>query len=354
MKNVAVLFGGRSSEYEVSLSSAYAVLSNIDREEFNVSMIGITKAGGWYLFEGELDEIRRNTWCADTSALPEIRLNMSAGGIYAVYSDGTEKQIPCDAVLAVLHGACGEDGTMQGLFKVCGIPVVGCGCTSSAVCMDKALTKSIIEHNTDIPQAKAVIVNKAFCTDFESLRIRCEAELGGYPVFVKPACSGSSVGASKVKSAADFVPALETAFAEGNKIMIEECISGFEMEVAVLEENGEYTVSLPAEIDIGSSDFYDYETKYISDASSFYIPARISADDTERVREYALEIFKTLECGGLSRVDFFFTPEGKIVFNEINTIPGFTPISMYPRLMINSGIPYKDLITHLINGAVSI
>ena len=350
MKNVAVLFGGRSSEYDVSLSSAYAVLSNIDREAFNVAMIGITRQGEWRLYEGDLEAIRNNTWWK--AELPCVKVNMTTAKLCADAGNGTEREIPCDAVLAVLHGACGEDGTMQGLFAVCGIPVVGCGCTSSAVCMDKALTKAIISMETDIPQAKVVVAHRETTASVEELRARCEDVLGGYPMFVKPACSGSSVGASKVKTADDFARAVEIAFDEGEKIMIEECITGCEVELAVLEEKGSYTVSMPAEIDIGSSEFYDYETKYISDASSYYIPARLSPEETEKVRGYALTIFKALECRGFSRVDFFYTKEGRFVFNEINTIPGFTPISMYPRLMIHSGISYSELITRLINSAV--
>lgn len=349
MKNIAVLFGGRSSEYEVSLSSAYAVLSNIDRTLFHVAMIGITKQGQWYLYEGDLEAIRANTWYS--AGLPEVKLNMATGKLCACRQD-EEREIPCDVVLAVLHGTCGEDGTIQGLFAVCGIPMVGCGCTSSAVCMDKALTKAIVTMETDIPQAKVVIAHKATTPSVEELRVRCEKELGEYPLFVKPACSGSSVGASKVKTADQFARAVEIAFDEGEKIMIEECITGHEIELAVLEENGSYTVSVPAEIDIGSSEFYDYETKYISDASSYYIPARIPAEDAEKVRGYAMTIFKTLECRGLARVDFFYTEEGKIIFNEINTFPGFTPISMYPKLMIHTGISYSDLITRLVDSAV--
>ncbi|MBE6597944.1 MAG: D-alanine--D-alanine ligase [Ruminococcaceae bacterium] len=350
MKNIAVLFGGKSSEYEVSLSSAYGVLSNIDRTAFNVAMIGITREGKWYLYEGDLEAIRRNTWCG--GSLPEVRINMTTGTLCAV-TDGAEREIPCDGVFAVLHGACGEDGTMQGLFAVSGIPVVGCGCTASAVCMDKALTKAIISMETDIPMAKMVVAHKGTTDSIDALREKCERALGGYPMFVKPACSGSSVGASKVRAAEDFASAVAVAFAEGEKIMIEECITGSEIELAVLEEKGQYTVSQPAEIDLGGSEFYDYDTKYVSDASSFFIPARLSAADSEKARTYALEIFKALECRGLSRVDFFHTPDGRIVFNEINTIPGFTPISMYPRLMIHSGISYSELITRLLNGALN-
>lgn len=349
MINTAVLFGGRSSEYEVSLSSACAVLSNIDRTAFSVSMIGITRQGKWYLYEGELDAIRQNTWWKGD--LPEVRVDVTNGRLCAV-EKGTEREIPCDVILPILHGSCGEDGTMQGLFEVLGIPVVGCGCTSSAVCMDKALTKAIISMETEIPQAKVVVAHRDTTDSVDALRVRCETVLGGYPMFVKPACSGSSVGASKVKSAEDFSRAVSLAFEEGGKIMIEECITGSEIELAVLEEKGRYTVSMPAEIDVGGSEFYDYDTKYVSDASSFYIPARLSAEETERVREYALTIFKALECRGFSRVDFFRTAEGRIVFNEINTIPGFTPISMYPRLMIHSGISYSELITRLILSAL--
>ncbi len=349
MINTAVLFGGRSSEYEVSLSSAYAVLTNIDRSEFRVSMIGITRDGKWYLYEGDLDAIRSNTWFNEK--LPEVRVDMTGGRLCAV-ENGGEHEIPCDVVLPILHGACGEDGTLQGLFEVCGIPVVGCGCTSAAVCMDKALTKAILSMETDIPMAKMVVAHRHSGESAELLRARCENALGGYPMFVKPACSGSSVGASKVKTAEDFDRAAEIAFAEGEKIMIEECITGAEIELGVLEEEGLFTVSQPAEIDVGGSEFYDYDTKYVSDASSFYIPARLSAEETERVREYALTVFRVLGCKGLSRVDFFRASDGRLIFNEINTIPGFTPISMYPRLMIHSGVSYSELITRLLHGAL--
>ncbi len=348
MKNIAVLFGGRSSEYTVSLSSAYAVLSNIDTTAFHITMIGITREGAWYLYEGALDAIPADTWWNDM--LPEVHLNMTTGKLCA-RRNGEEIPLPCDCVFAVLHGACGEDGTMQGLLDVAGIPVVGCGCTSSAVCMDKALTKLIVGMETDIPMVNMVIAHKATTDSVDTLREKCEEKLHSYPMFVKPACGGSSVGASKVKSPETFARAVELAFREGEKILIEECITGSEIELAVLEERGKYTVSEPAEIDVGSSEFYDYDTKYVSDASTFYIPARLSSEDIDRAKQYALAIFKALECKGLSRVDFFYTTDGRLVFNEINTIPGFTPISMYPRLMIHAGISYSELITRLINGA---
>lgn len=353
MNNVVVLFGGRSSEYEVSLSSAYGVLSNIDRERFSVSTVGITKEGRWYLYEGNLSAVRDGNWWNER--LPEVTLNLAEGKLCAKEREsGETRAIPCDVVLPILHGACGEDGTMQGLFAVCGIPVVGCGCTASAVCMDKALTKAIVEAETKIAQAKAVVAVRTTgkAVDMAALREECEKKLSGYPLFVKPACSGSSVGASKVHTPAQFAEAVSSAFREGKKILIEECIAGVEAEVAILEEKGILTASLPAEIDIGSSDFYDYETKYVSDASSFHIPARIPPAAIDEMRADALSIFRVLGCRGLSRVDFFYTKDGRVVFNEINTIPGFTPISMYPRLMMEEGLDYPALITRLIESAL--
>ena len=174
----------------------------------------------------------------------------------------------------------------------------------------------------------------------------------GYPMFVKPSRAGSSVGVSKVKSADGFDRALLTALGEDDKVLIEEAILGVEVEVAVLEEKGRYTVAHPAEIDSGSAEFYDYETKYVSDASSFYLPARLSAEKQDEVRGYAQAIFKALDCRGYARVDFFYTPEGEFVFNEINTLPGFTPISMYPKMMINEGISYGELLDRLIKAAL--
>ena len=347
-KTVAILFGGHSSEYEVSLSSASGALDNVDREKFDVVTIGITRTGKFYLFEGDTSLVRENKWLEFGKTSP-LSLDLTKGAFTA--ENGTV--IKPDVVLPMVHGKFCEDGTLQGMFAIAGIPVVGCGCTSSAVCMDKAFTKAIINIETDIRQAKAVVINSEDYTSetAESFRLKCEKELG-YPVFVKPANAGSSVGVSKVKSAAEFDKAVATALNEDEKILVEEFIPGREIEVAVLEEHGKYTVAHPAEIDKGSAEFYDYETKYISDTSSYYLPARLSEEKQNEVREKALKIFKSLGCRGLSRVDFFCTDDGDFVFNEINTLPGFTPISMYPKMMINEGVSYSDLITRLIESAV--
>ena len=348
-KNIAVLFGGKSSEYEVSLSSSFALLSNIDREKYNLYTIGITKEGIWYLYEGDIEDIRRGTWC-ETGKISPIFVSPDNGRKVLLFMrNGTPEEVKLDAVFPMLHGKFGEDGQIQGMFAIMGVPVVGCGPASSAFCMDKAATKAIIRELGDIRQAESITLRAG--DDIEAWASAAEKKLG-YPMFVKPACAGSSVGISKVRTHMELTHAIDIALREDSKVLIEEMIRGSEIEVAVLEENGSCTVSCPAEIDVGSSDFYDYETKYVSDASSYYIPARLSEEKADEVRGYAQRIFRALDCRGFSRVDFFFTPEGEFVFNEINTIPGFTPISMYPKLMIHSGISYSELIDRLISSAL--
>lgn len=347
MKTVVLLFGGASSEYTVSLSSASGVLANIKTDRYELLRVGITREGRFYLFCGDNAEIKNDTW--ESGEVYPVMLDLSRGTL-RVERDGKLEEHKIDAVLPMIHGKNCEDGTLQGMFAVAGIPVVGCECASSAVCMDKAFTKAIVANETKIRQAAVVVVRAA---DIEKdgaidvVRERCERELG-YPMFIKPSRAGSSVGASKVKCADTFESALREALHEDSKVLIEECIVGCEVEVAVLEENGVYTVAHPAEIDLGGSEFYDYDTKYVSDVSSFHLPARISQEKQDEVRGYAEEIFRALDCRGFSRVDFFYTPEGEFVFNEINTLPGFTPISMYPKMMIAEGISYAELIDRLI------
>ncbi len=347
MKTVCVLFGGKSSEYEVSLSSAHAVLSNIDTAKYKVIRIGITKEDGrFYRFDGDLEAIRDGTWCADRTKLCGVSLSLADGSLdFQPNADGyaPESVVP-DGIFPVLHGRFGEDGTVQGMFAAAGIPVVGCDCTSSGVCMDKAITKAVISANTAIRQAECVVARRGEDTD--AIRAKCESSFG-YPMFVKPCRAGSSVGVTKVKNADTFADAVARAFHEDDKILIERAVRGREIEVAVLEEHGKYTVAIPAEIDLGGSEFYDYETKYVSDCSSYYLPARLTEAETAEVRRMALEVFRTLGCRVFSRVDFFME-DGHFIFNEINTIPGFTPISMYPKMMIHYGIPYAALIDRII------
>ena len=355
-KTILILFGGKSSEYEVSLSSATGAIENMDTGRYDVRLCGITREGRMYWFEDDPAMIAADTW--QSGKKYPLSVDFSDGTVVVMREGGAE-HVHIDAVLPMIHGKFCEDGTMQGLFAVAGIPVVGCDCQSSAVCMDKAAAKAIVAGETSIRMAKAVVVKAGAVRDEgDLLRIREEAEgKFGYPMFVKPSRAGSSVGVTKVKTADGFIEAVRAALREDTKVLVEECIAGREIEVAVLEEHGVYTVAHPAEIDTGSSEFYDYETKYISDASSFYLPARLPEDKQDEVRRYAESVFRALDCRGFARVDFFFVAgdgreDGTFVFNEINTLPGFTPISMYPKMMVNDGISYPDLLSRLIESAL--
>ena len=347
MKTVIILFGGRSSEYDVSLSSASGAYANINKDKYNVKLVGITREGRFYLYDDDASLIKEDKWTEGKKYPLSLDL---ARGILTYEKDGKVFDLEASAVLPMIHGKYCEDGTLQGMFAVADIPVVGCDCQSSAVCMDKAVTKAIVNAETDVKQAKAVVVKASDVKgddDIDAFRVRSEKELG-YPMFIKPSRAGSSVGVSKVKSADKFADALKTALHEDSKVLIEECIVGKEVEVAVLEENGNYLAAGPAEIDNGGAEFYDYETKYISDVSSYYIPARIDELMLKKARENAIAIFKALDCSGYSRVDFFATEKGELIFNEINTLPGFTPISMYPKMMISEGISYEEILDRLI------
>ena len=340
------LFGGASEEHEVSLVSAHSVLSQIDVEKYEITTVGITKAGKWLLFEGALSDLTAETW--QNFATKEVILpaTKGAGEIYILEGDSiTRRKI--DVVFPIMHGKNCEDGTLQGLFELCGIPFVGPGCLSSAVCMDKASTKMILK-NYGIPQAAALAVDAVEIRKMPS-RIALASEALGSPLFVKPSASGSSCGVSRVNTPSELLPALEKALLSDSRVLIEECIKGAEVEVAVLG-NADPIVSIPGEIAPGN-EFYDYDTKYKNDTASYYIPARISDSAMAKVRQYAQKIYKILGCKGLARVDFFVDGE-RVVFNEINTLPGFTSISMYPKMMEASGIPYAELIDRLIQLAM--
>ena len=352
MTKLCILFGGRSSEHEVSLVSAYGVLKNVDRERFDVIPVGITKDGIWYLFSGDLELIKSGEWSHDSEHLERVAVDPApdVGGFIVFDRDGAPRRMEVDVVFPVLHGANGEDGTVQGLLEVAGIPFVGSDHTSSGVCMDKSFTKCIVSETCRVRQANALILLKRKYEADPHRAIQMVRELG-YPVFVKPSRAGSSVGVTKVKAEAALADAIGRAFCEDDKILVEEFIDGREIEVAVMEREGEVVTSEPGEIDPGF-EFYDYDTKYQNDTASYYIPARLSSTLSEKVKAFARKIFLALDCKTLARVDFFVTKDEDVVFNEINTIPGFTPISMYPKLFINSGMTYTDIITELVTSAL--
>lgn len=347
--SVCILFGGISPEHEVSLRSAESVLNNIDKEKYNIFPVGISKDGDWTLYAGkDYSLLPTGEWKNN----PENRraaLSPIRGQGLLIFEGDCVVRERIDVVFPVLHGENGEDGAMQGLLQMAGIPYVGPHVSASAVAMDKTLTKLVIDK-AGVVQAKWELVRR------RDLEHRCEKTVErleaafAYPMFVKPAGTGSSVGVSKAADREALVNALTFAAKYDDKVLVEEFIQGQEIEVAVMG-NENPVASVCGEIDSGA-EFYDYDAKYITDTSVAYVPARIDDETAERVRETAVKVYQSIGCHGLSRVDFFVTAEGGIVFNEINTLPGFTSISMFPKLFAASGIPYGQLIDELLQLAV--
>ena len=344
--SVCILFGGMSPEHEVSLRSAESVLNNIDKEKYNVFPVGITKDGRWILFGGkDYSMLPGGTWMTHPDNRPAAISPVRGQGLLCFEGDCVvEERI--DVVFPVLHGENGEDGAMQGLLKLAGIPYVGPHVAASAVAMDKTLTKLVIDHAGVVQAAWQLVRRGDLENHVEAILDQLEGRFS-YPMFVKPAGTGSSVGVSKASDREALAKALRNAAAFDEKVLVEEFIHGREVEVAVMG-NENPVASICGEIDSGA-DFYDYDAKYVTDTSTAYIPARIPEDVQEIVREAAVKVYSAIGCQGLSRVDFFVTYEGnRVVFNEINTLPGFTSISMYPKLFAASGIPYTRLIDELL------
>ncbi len=346
---VLCMFGGRSTEYEVSLMSAYSILSNIDREKYEVMTLGITKDGKWLYYEGGLDGIKDGSWHA-REVSPAVLVPDSGAKKLLVLKDVPEYK-DIDVIFPIMHGANCEDGTLQGLFEICGIPYVGPGCLSSAVSMDKVFTKLVL-NNYGIPQAEFLHFTDAEVSAALDVCVAKIEEKFDYPVFVKPANAGSSIGTGKARERDGLISALINAAKFDSKVIVEEYITAKEIEIAVMGRGETLRTSVCGEI-IPGADYYDYETKYISDVSSDAIPARIPEETAETVRALAAKIYTALGCKGLSRVDFFVTEGGRIVFNEINTLPGFTTISMYPKLFLNEGMTYSEIIDKLIAQALA-
>ena len=347
--NVCILFGGISPEHEVSLRSAESVLNHIDKDKYNILPVGITKAGQWIYFAGtDYSMLPAGTWSTCPGSCPAAISPVRGQGLLRFEGD-TVTATPIDVVFPVLHGENGEDGAMQGLLQMAGIPYVGPHVAPSAVAMDKTLTKLVIDKE-GIPQAAWELVRAGELGEKMDAIVKTLEARFAYPMFVKPAGTGSSVGVSKAGDRETLKAALTAAGKYDSKILVEEFIKGKEIEVAVLG-NAEPVASVCGEIDSGA-EFYDYDAKYVTDTSTAYIPARISEDLQTRIREAAVQVFRAVGCQGLSRVDFFATEDGNLVFNEINTIPGFTSISMYPKLFAASGLPYSKLIDELLKLAL--
>ncbi len=348
-KSVAVIFGGVSSEHDVSLASAENVINSIPTDKYTVYKIGITKDGRWFKYDGPTD-LKNSKWeshesCVSACILPD----RAKKGITVFEKDGV-RTIEIDCVFPILHGKNGEDGTMQGLMELAGIPCVGCDMISSAMSMDKAVTNTIMDY-AGIPQAKWLAVTKHdYANRGDCFLAEAEYYLG-FPIFVKPACAGSSVGVSKAKDKDALRKAMALAFEHGNKVVLEQTIVGREIECAVLG-NDELQVATPCEIKPGS-DFYDYDSKYIDNTTTIDIVADLTAQQVKKLKSLAMKTYKALGCGGMARVDFFVSNDGENMFmNEVNTIPGFTQISMYPKMFENAGKPYSELVSELIELAI--
>lgn len=344
--NVCVLFGGISPEHEVSLRSAQSVLEHLDREKYHILPVGITKTGQWLLYGSEdYTALPAGTWMRCEGNCPAAISPVRGEGLLC-FCDGGVVRERLDVVFPVLHGENGEDGAMQGLLQIAGLPCVGPGVASSATCMDKTLTKLVCDR-AGIRQAAWQLVTAAELESSVPTVLDAIEERFSYPVFVKPAGTGSSVGVAKAADRRALEQALKNAAKFDKKLLVEEFIHGHEVEVAVMG-NGTPVASVCGEIDAGA-EFYDYDAKYISDCASLYIPAHIDEAVAEQVRQTAVRAYRALGCRGLSRVDFFVTYAGnEVVFNEINTIPGFTSISMFPKLFETSGIPYGELLDRLL------
>lgn len=344
--NVAILFGGKSAEHEVSLRSALNVIEAIDKKKYQPILIGIDKNGRWlqnsesklFLNSKNQNSMKLNPKSDSVALLPGY------DGQLINLSNFTSK-LKIDVVCPILHGPFGEDGTVQGLLKLAGVPFVGPGVLGSAVSMDKDVMKRLL-RDAGIPIANYLVFNTGDKINYQQVIKKL-----GIPLFTKPANMGSSVGINKVKNEKEFKKAINEAFKYDNKIIIEEFIKGREIECAVLG-NEKPQASLPGEI-IPTHDFYSYEAKYLDEnGAKLIVPAKLSLKKIKEIQKLAVKVFQTLSCEGLSRVDFFLQPNGQLKVIEINTIPGFTSISMYPRLWKATGISYTKLIDRLIQLAI--
>ena len=347
-RTIAIIFGGHSAEYYVSCMSAANVVTNIDLDKYNVEKLGITEDGKWILTQASAEEIHDGTtWLKREDNCSAVISPNRNEQTLLVFKDGTVTEKKIDGVFCVIHGTDGEDGKVQGLLELANMPYVGCGIAASAVGFDKALTKDIVA-TTGIPQADFWIVREQTFEKEDIDRISTYFD-ERYPLFVKPARAGSSVGVSKVNCKEELEAAIRLGFTVDSKLLVEQGIIGRELEIAVLGTKDPKASSI-GEI-LAHGEFYTYDSKYNDNESRTRVVDDIGPEVVEAMREAALKIYKRLECEGLSRVDFFLQEDGKYVFNEINTLPGFTSISMYSQLWEHDGISYQELITRLIEDA---
>ncbi|MEO6502874.1 MAG: D-alanine--D-alanine ligase family protein [Jatrophihabitantaceae bacterium] len=348
---IAVVYGGRSAEHPISVLSAGSVLAALDPAKYEVLTLGITRAGGWVRTEVEPRRLQ-----IEGQVLPEVlpagaELAVRPGtGEVAVFDAASAIAVldSVDLVFPLLHGAYGEDGTIQGLLEMAGVGYVGSGVLASAAAMDKAFTKTMLK-SAGLDVGRYLVLRPGEPVDDREL------ERLGLPVFVKPARAGSSIGISKVRGHDELPAALKLAFEHDSKVLIEAAVAGREIECGVLQDaDGSVSASLPAEIRLRPDfDWYSFEAKYLEDASEFDIPADVGADAVRAIQDASCQAFRALDCAGLARVDFFLQRDGRLVVNEVNTMPGFTAISMYPKMWAETGVSYPELLDRLIATALA-
>lgn len=339
---LAVIFGGNSTEYGVSLQSAYSVLKNLKTDRYDVFPIGITREGDWYRYTGRYENINGDSWFSDSENLSRVFFSpdRTSGGFIEVVNSSLEK-LEMDLVFPVLHGKNGEDGTVQGMLELSGIPVVGCNTLSSALCMDKDRAHRLAAA-AGIEVPRSVVFGEE--SRVEALQtVKRDFSL---PLFVKPVRAGSSFGISRITEFSELEGAVDEAFSHDSEVIVEENIDGFEVGCAVMGINA-LTVGRVDEIEL-SEGFFDFTEKYTLRSSRIHMPARIDEAKEKQIQETAKTIYRALGCSGFARVDMFLTPSGGIVFNEVNTIPGFTSHSRYPNMMKGIGMSFPRMLDRLI------
>lgn len=345
-QRVAIICGGRSSEHEISCISAGGVLSALDRGKYEPVLIGISKSGKWFLLPAN------HSLALSNGVLPTIPENGISVELNADGFTAAGENLNIDIVFPLLHGPYGEDGTIQGLLEIADIPYVGSGVLASAVAMDKSFAKPIFASH-GIKTASGFVARQSEWKAGQAA-IQKAADQLGYPVFVKPARGGSSRGTTKVKSAAEFASAINEAFKFDTKALVEQEIRGAEIECAVLEIDGVAKASIVGQIKIDPKyDFYDFEAKYLDGATTIELPAPIDQKLSDEIRAKAVDAFISLGCSGLARVDFFLTPNNEVIINELNTMPGFTATSVFPKMWAATGVSYTEVITNLFKSALT-
>ena len=341
MKNIAIIFGGHSSEHEVSINSARNIFKAMDKSKFTPVLLGVSKQGTWYSINEKdfetLESINDNKMSQENC----VTLIRSQSKVFCLNLQNQQRQ-ELNCAFNIIHGTNGEDGTMQGHLKILGLPFVGCGVMGSAIAMDKEVMK-IVMTAAGIPNSRWAVLKSHEPADFDKI-----VKQLGLPFFIKPANAGSSVGVHKIKSKDDFAVKLKDAFKYDHKVLAEEFIDGREVECSVMGLNQKPEAAVPGEL-VVKHEFYSYEAKYLDpNGAEIVIPAKVTPEQTEQIRNLAVKTYEALYCDGLTRVDFFLKKDGSLTVNEINTLPGFTKISMYPMMWQAKGLGYSDLITKLI------